>query len=438
MRRSTRIAQVATAVTANASLIASTSATKLRGKRSHAPAAGSGEVRGSDVVKREQKKIKAEVIKTEVKFDAVVAMGALSHQGLNINWQDLCSVQELSCVVTLTSGQVFTWQQDPKSGHWTGVVERNVFKLREHDQRVQFHCMHPPHLTLEEARQVLHDYFRLEVEAAPLYKLWSEKDDDMSKVIRSLPGLRIIRQDPVECLYAFICSSNNNILRITHMVNNLKKSYGELLLHDVGSDVKYYSFPSVDALVKQADEVTLRALGFGYRAPFIIKTSQQLQAHGGRDFLLQLRQVPPQDGLAVDLYAEKLMTFAGIGRKVADCIGLFSLNKLDAIPVDTHVWQIACREFDPSLKHKKSLTPTIYQAVGDHFRARFSPMAGWAHSVLFTGDLSSFQSHLPEEVQRKKPSSKKAKRTSSMEQTTVKKVKQATQSQKAKLTDKTT
>lgn len=99
--------------------------------------------------------------------------------------------------------------------------------------------------------------------------------------------------------------------------------------------------------------------------------------------------------MAYHAYQDELMVFAGVGRKVADCVALFSLEKLEAIPVDTHVWQIACRELDASLSDRKSITPTVYRMVGDLFRTRFAPQAGWAHSVLFAGDLSAFKPELP-------------------------------------------
>ncbi|GLE11755.1 hypothetical protein PINS_up024394 [Pythium insidiosum] len=125
------------------------------------------------------------------------------------------------------------------------------------------------------------------------------------------------------------------------------------------------------------------------------------------------------------------MAFAGVGRKVADCIGLFSLDKLHAIPVDTHVWQIACREFDATLKDKKSLTPTVYRAVGDHFRRRFSPFAGWAHSVLFTGDLTVFQTQLPADLQHRKQRST-ASDTKTKTKTTQKKAVASTEKQRSR------
>lgn len=234
------------------------------------------------------------------------------------------------------------------------------------------------------------------MEAAPLYHGWTTRDDRMTRIISTLPGLRIVRQDPVECLFSFICSSNNNIQRIQQMIDKLRLTYGEHLFTSSSPAYSFHAFPTVEALVTKCEDGRLRELGFGYRAPFIIKSAQQLQALGGAQYLEAIRDANASAMAQVDQpfdgsYQDQLMVFAGVGRKVADCVALFSLERLDAIPVDTHVWQIACREFDSSLADKKSVTPSVYKAVGDHFRARFAPFAGWAHSVLFAGDLSSFQ-----------------------------------------------
>lgn len=67
--------------------------------------------------------------------------------------------------------------------------------------------------------------------------------------------------------------------------------------------------------------------------------------------------------------------------QVADCVCLFSLDKPGAIPVDTHVWQIAGRDYMPELKARKSLTDKIYKEIGEYFRELFGEYAGWAHSV---------------------------------------------------------
>ena len=94
-----------------------------------------------------------------------------------------------------------------------------------------------------------------------------------------------------------------------------------------------------------------------------------------------------------------MIKFSGIGRKVADCIALFSLDQDDSIPVDVHVQHIASRDYDPTvLGEAKSITPTIYRRVGNLFRDRFTNYPGWAHSLLFVAELPSFRNALPLDV----------------------------------------
>ena len=100
-----------------------------------------------------------------------------------------------------------------------------------------------------------------------------------------------------------------------------------------------------------------------------------------------------------DFVRTALLTLCGVGPKVADCVALFSLDRNDVIPVDTHVWQIACRDLDHSLKNQKSLTPSVYARVGDLFRQRYSPYAGWAHSLLFAAELAQYRVFLPQKMQ---------------------------------------
>ena len=64
------------------------------------------------------------------------------------------------------------------------------------------------------------------------------------------------------------------------------------------------------------------------------------------------------------MYSTALMEFPGIGPKVADCICLLSLDKTEAIPVDTHVWQITKTNYMPNLLNSKSLTDKVYKQIG--------------------------------------------------------------------------
>ncbi|KAI6783762.1 N-glycosylase/DNA lyase-like protein [Emericellopsis cladophorae] len=86
---------------------------------------------------------------------------------------------------------------------------------------------------------------------------------------------------------------------------------------------------------------------------------------------------------------DELLTLKGVGPKVADCVCLMGLGWGESVPVDTHVWQIAQRDYKFG-KKSKTFNKVAYDAVGDHFRVLWGKYAGWAHSVLFTADLKQF------------------------------------------------
>ena len=296
----------------------------------------------------------------------------------------------------------------------------------------------------EEALVVLHramrDYFQLDTSPtlSELYHEWSNACPRLASIAPCLPGVRIINQDPWECLLSFICSSNNNIPRITKMLASIRQHYGQPLLKipsaGGGTDEDYYqfySFPTLQELATQATEQDLRSkCRMGYRAKYIMDTveillQQQEQQNdndnddddddtgcgngdsgssGGsisryeygerylRDILSNM-----EDPVEVQT---KLCELKGVGRKVADCVALFSLHQRDAIPIDTHVWNIAKRDYDPRgiLGTLKSLTPKNYKLVADIFRTKFHTYPGWAHSLLFVAELPSYRSVLPHHI----------------------------------------
>lgn len=91
---------------------------------------------------------------------------------------------------------------------------------------------------------------------------------------------------------------------------------------------------------------------------------------------------------------EGLLTLKGVGPKVSDCVCLMGLGWGESVPVDTHVWQIAQRDYKFG-KRAKTFNKAMYDAVGDHFRDMWGKYAGWAHSVLFTADLRQFSDRSP-------------------------------------------
>jgi len=257
-------------------------------------------------------------------------------------------------------------------------------RFRETPSDTEYREEFPGNTPADELDHLLRRYLHLDRSLPDLYARWSAADPHFAAVARVLPGMRLIRQEPVECLFSFICSSNNNIARIGAMIESLRRRYGTHLATLDGR--AYFAFPSVDQLCHSTEE-QLRGMGFGYRASYVADAARQLRAKGGEPWLLALRS------RGRDTVRRELTQLAGVGPKVADCVALFSLDKLDCVPVDTHVWQIACRDYRSAFGalEGKTLSRSAYAAIVGFFRNLWGDCAGWANSVLYAADLPAFK-----------------------------------------------
>ena len=359
--------------------------------------------------------------------------GSMDTASAECGWVSLRTPRtELVLNHTLPTGQSFRWRLNT-DGDYVGVIGKRVVSMRQATDDVLYrvHCRPNGEDATHDAA-ALADYFNLSVSLASLSVGWAKADARFAKLEPHLPGCRMLRQDPAECLFSFICSSNNHISRIHGMVERLCAAYGtKLVCHDdalramrkattnpTGTPQKesnknqsnqstptkdssmdgeplgdFYSFPTVDQL-RAATETDLRGMGFGYRAKFIAGSVSALIAkEGGADVhLSKLRNDCTYKEAQADL-----ATLPGVGPKVAACACLFSLDKHDAIPVDTHVWQLAVEHYCRELEGK-SLTPKVMDAVEDAIVAVFGAYAGWAHNTLFIAELAHVRAALPEEL----------------------------------------
>ncbi|NXI85676.1 OGG1 lyase, partial [Rhipidura dahli] len=308
-------------------------------------------------------------------------------------WRCLpCPSAELRLDLVLSSGQSFRWWES-SPGAWTGVLGGRVWTLRQDGDRLWYTVYDEEEeqdgcpakaakLDAAETERILRDYFQLDVGLSALYRAWGAADPLFRKVANDFPGVRVLRQDPVECLFSFICTSNNHISRITAMIERLCQTFGRRLC--CLDSRPFHAFPSVSALAGDDVEARLRTLGFGYRAKFVSGSARAIAKGLGTEGLCQLRTEPYAEARRV------LCALPGVGAKVADCVCLLSLDKPEAVPVDTHVWHIARQRYGVALG-SKSLTPRAYQEIGDFFRGLWGPHAGWAQGVLFCADLHKGQ-----------------------------------------------
>lgn len=136
----------------------------------------------------------------------------------------------------------------------------------------------------------------------------------------SCPGLRVLDQPPWEALFSFILSANNNVVRIRSLVYAISRAYGP-------EADGLYGIPGPEAMAGAA-ESELRALGAGYRAPYLIETARAVC----EGFPLEaLCDMPYEEAHA------RLIALKGVGDKVADCVLLFGCGHAEAFPVDTWV-----------------------------------------------------------------------------------------------------
>ncbi|KAF1401691.1 N-glycosylase/DNA lyase, partial [Spheniscus magellanicus] len=273
------------------------------------------------------------------------------------------------------------WESSP--GAWTGVLGGRVWTLRQDPDRLWYTVYgeeeeedgRPAEAAKPdgaETDQILRDYFQLDVGLSALYCAWGAADPLFRKVAGDFPGVRVLRQDPVECLLSFICTSNNHISRITAMIERLCQAFGRRLCR---LDARpFHAFPSLSALAGADAEARLRALGFGYRAKFVSGSARAIVEGLGAEGLHRLRAAPYAEARRV------LCALPGVGAKVADCVCLMALDKAEAVPVDTHVWRIARQRYGAALGGR-SLTPRAHQEIGDFFRGLWGPRAGWAQAV---------------------------------------------------------
>jgi len=272
--------------------------------------------------------------------------------------------RELNLPLCVSCGQVFRWRRIEEDV-WAGA-----------DGQDGYVCRRSPggwEVTTNADERSFRRLFQLDRRLRDVEESIVALAPELAPYVARLPGLRLMRPRCArEVLFSFLCTSNNNLERISRMVGWL----GDLGEPIAGLPVR--AFPTLERLAL-LDEEELRGAGFGYRARTIVAVARRLTELGG-DWLDRLRGVPYGEAHAC------LRELPGVGPKVADCVCLIGLHFDEAAPIDTHLWQAACRLFFPEWTGK-ALTEARYRQVGQALRERFGPLTGWAHQYLFYDNL---------------------------------------------------
>lgn len=180
--------------------------------------------------------------------------------------------------------------------------------------------------------------------------------------VRMLPGLRILHQNAWEALLAFICSANNNTVRIRTLVLILCREYGTHYWRD---GLEFYGYPTPEQLARVSEE-ELRERKFGYRAAYLVKTARMVAEGYPID---RAAQLPYEEARRL------LMELPGVGGKVADCVLLFGCGHMEAFPVDVWVERL--------LKSWCGIECKNRDRAAQLAREKFGPQAGLIQQYLF-------------------------------------------------------
>jgi N-glycosylase/DNA lyase len=289
---------------------------------------------------------------------------------------------------TLANGQCFRWRRDPaKKGapageeHWQGIVAGRVIWLArapnvaDGEDEIRYRVLPAGDPATEAAW--LRAYLRLDVDLAGIYADWQARDPYLGEQTERFRGLRLVDQEPEECLLSFCCSKANAIPRIQRAIGELCRTWGTPI-PDAGAST-YFGFPPASVLAGLDPAAVAAKTGLEWRAGGLIEVAAQIAAQPA-GWLESLRLVNYTTAHA------ELTRLRGVGSKIADCVCAFALGKDQAVPVDTHVFQLTRDRYLPALRGK-SLTDALYAKIATFWRQHFGPYAGWAQQYLFYDHL---------------------------------------------------
>jgi len=263
---------------------------------------------------------------------------------------------------SINSGQVFLWKKD--GSDWYGINGQDILKINKN-------------AVIKSIQNSKTDFFRKNDNMQEIIKSIS-KDKTVKEAIKQYEGLRIFKQDPFQCMISFIISSNSNIQKIKNSLEKITKKFGVKVEIQ---NKEFFLFPKPEKLAKASIE-EIKKCGVGYRAPFI-KQAAEMVFSKKIDFKY-LEKLDYKEA------KKNICLIPGVGNKVADCILLFSLNKLEAFPLDTWMIKILEKYYSNEFKiETKTITQKQYEILHEKIVNYFGPYCGYAQQFLFKMERES-------------------------------------------------
>ena len=265
---------------------------------------------------------------------------------------------------SINSGQVFLWKKN--NSNWYGVNGQDILRITDSGK-------------IKSYKNIKTDFFRKKDNIDEIIKSIS-KDPITKNAVKQYPGLRIFEQDSFQCLISFIVSSNSNIQKIKSSLENLSIRFGIKTEFD---NQEFFLFPKPETLAK-ASINEIKSCGVGYRANFIKDAANRVMLK--KINLENLKKYSYQEA------KKEICQISGVGNKVADCIMLFSLNKLESFPLDRWMIRILEKYYSDKFQlETKTITGKQYEILHEKIVEHFGPFAGYAQQFLFKMERENYQ-----------------------------------------------
>ena len=254
---------------------------------------------------------------------------------------------DVSLDPTLGCGQAHRWRKS--EDRWNGVLGENIVSLKETEYG--FEARGCPD------RKILLEHFRSGDDLSSIIEEISAADRYVASLSASCPGMRILKQEPWECLATYVLATNANVKRIGKMVESVCDTFGK----DLG---ERRAFPTPKQILDKQDDISICRLG--YREKRFVELAENVERG-----TIDLKYISEMD---YNKCVETLVEINGVGPKVADCVALFGFGHLEAFPVDARISKRLGEMYGVSGSYKQ---------MAEFGRKKFGRYAGYAQEFLY-------------------------------------------------------
>ena len=267
------------------------------------------------------------------------------------------NINNLDLDNTICCGQIFRYEK-LEDDSYIVILKDRVVKLKYIDNKLYIDSNN-----MDNIENVIREYLDLDRDYISIIENIKECDDVLGKYLDKSIGLKMIKQDPIECIVSYIISQNNSVRNIKNSLDLISYKFGDKVMF---LDKEYYLFPSIDKLSKiSLDE--FRECKVGFRDRYLVDIiSDIVENRLNVNYIFEMNS---EDSLRY------LMSFRGIGMKVASCILLFAYGKYDVYPIDT--WVKKYMDVNYGIKEEKK--------IKEFCKEKYGKYSGLAIQYMFNG-----------------------------------------------------